>query len=87
MSDPKPLLDLFAIEDLWTSEQRMARDAVRRFSREVCLPKFQGAFRDEVFPDELIPGLGELGVLGANLKGYGCAGMDEVAYGLVMREV
>ena len=84
---PKPLLDLFAVEDLWNDEQIMVRDAVRRFARSQCAPRFQGAFRDEIFPDELIPGLGELGVLGANLKGYGCAGMDEVSYGLVMREL
>ena len=82
-----PLLDLFAIEELWTEEQRIVRDSVRRFSRQEFGPGVAQWYLDEVFPNELIPGLGELGVLGANLHGYGCAGMDSTAYGLIMREL
>jgi len=82
-----PLLDLFAIESQWTSEQRMVRDSVRQFSREVFGEQVQRCFREEVFPNELIPQIGELGVLGANLQGYGCAGLDSTSYGLIMREV
>ena len=70
-----PLLDLFAIEELWTEEQRIVRDSVRRFSRQEFRPGVAQWYLDEVFPNELIPGLGELGVLGANLHGYGCAGI------------
>ncbi len=84
---PTPLLDLFAVEELLTEEQRMVRDAVRAFSRREFLPRVRDAYRDEVFPDDLVPGIAALGVLGANLQGYGCAGMDSVAYGVAMREL
>ncbi len=82
-----PLLDLFAIESQWTEEQRMVRDSVRSFARKAYLPGLRQWYRDEVFPNELIPQIGALGVLGANLEGYGCAGMDATSYGLIMREV
>ena len=85
--NPTPLLDLFAIEDQWTEEQRMVRDSVRSFARNEFGPGVHRWYLNEEFPDELIPGLGNIGVLGANLTGYGCAGMDSVAYGLVMREL
>jgi glutaryl-CoA dehydrogenase len=85
--EPTPLLDLFAIESLWTEEQRMVRDSVRAFTRKTYAPRIREAYRDEVFPNDLIPEIGRLGVLGANLKGYGCAGMDSASYGLAMREL
>lgn len=87
MSAATPLLDLFAIEALWTEEQRMVRDSVRAFSREVFEPRVAQSYLDETFPDDLIPAIGKLGVLGANLTGYGCAGLDATAYGLIMREL
>ena len=80
------LLDLFAIESQWTDDQRIVRDAVRGFAREIFNPRVQQAFREETFPDDLIPQIGALGVLGANLTGYGCAGLDSVSYGLAMRD-
>lgn len=82
-----PLLDLFEIESLLNEEQKMIRDSVRSFSREVYQPRVQQCFRDETFPEDLIPQIGALGVLGANLDGYGCPGLDSVSYGLIMREV
>ncbi len=82
-----PLLDLFAIESLWNEEQRMVRDSVRKFARGTFQKVVQEAFRTETFPNELIPQIGALGVLGANLHGYGCAGMDSTSYGLSMREL
>ncbi len=85
--EPAALLDQFAIESLWTEEQRMVRDAVRAFSRRTYEPRVRQCFRDEVFPDDLVPQIGALGVLGANLQGYGCAGMDSTSYGLAMREL
>lgn len=81
------LLDLFAIESLWTTEQRLVRDSVRAFARERYAPVLRRCWDEERFPDELVPELGALGVLGAQLEGYGCAGMDATAYGLVMREL
>ena len=81
------LLDIFAIESKWSEEQRMVRDAVRRFSREVYAPRVEECFREERFPDELTSQIGALGVLGAQLKGYGCGGLDATSYGLIMREL
>ena len=84
---PTPLLDLFAIEKLLNSDQRAIRDSVRAFSRDIYAPHVQACFREERFPNELIGQIGELGVLGANLEGYGCLGLDAVSYGLIMREI
>ena len=85
--NPTPLLDLFDIESLWNEEQCMVRDNVRRFARNEFAPGVAEWYINETFPDELIPSLGSLGVLGANLTGYGCAGLDATAYGLIMREL
>lgn len=82
-----PLLEQFGIEARLDESQRMVRDSVRAFARNKYLPRVQQAFRDEVFPDDLVPAIGALGVLGANLEGYGCAGMDSASYGLAMREL
>jgi glutaryl-CoA dehydrogenase len=82
-----PLLDQFGIEARLDASQRMVRDSVRAFARNKYLPRVQQAFRDEVFPDDLVPAIGALGVLGANLEGYGCAGMDSASYGVAMREL
>ena len=87
MKAPAHLLDQFAIESMWTEEQRMIRDSVRAFSRGVFQPRVAQCYLDETFPDDLIPQIGALGVLGANLTGYGCAGLDATAYGLIMREL
>ena len=84
---PAHVLEQFGVEARLTLEQRMVRDSVRAFARGVFLPRVQQAFRDEVFPDDLIPAIGALGVLGANLEGYGCAGMDSASYGVAMREL
>ena len=63
------------------------RQTARRFVDERVLPVIRDCFRDGRFPSELIPELGRLGLLGANLEGYGCAGMSNVEYGLVMQEI
>ena len=71
-----------------SSEERMARDPVRRFVDEAVLPVIEEAYLEGRFPKEIVPGLAELGVLGANLpEEYGCAGMNNVAYGLIMQEL
>src|SRR5262245_4583179 len=65
----------------------MVRDAIRSFVSDNVLPIIEKCAREAVFPVHLVPKLGELGVLGANLKGYGCAGLNAVAYGLIMQEL
>lgn len=79
--------DFYDIDGLLSDEERMARDSVRAFVDERLNPIIAKHFEDGTFPTELIPEFGALGVLGANLQGYGCAGMGDVAYGLVMQEL
>lgn len=80
-------LDYYEIEDLLTEEERLVRDTVRSFVTEKVLPIIAHHNREGTFPVELIPEMAELGLLGANLKGYGCTGLNHVAYGLIMREL
>ena len=63
------------------------RQTARRFAEERILPLIRDCYRDARFPTELIPEMAELGFLGANLEGYGCAGMSNVEYGLIMQEL
>lgn len=79
--------DYYDVDALLTAEERLTRDTVRSFVEQECLPLLEGCFSREEFPRHLIPRMGELGVFGANLHGYGCAGMNNVAYGLVMQEL
>jgi len=85
--EPRHLLDLFAIESLWSESQRMVRDTVRRFARTVYAERVRTCYREGRFPEDLIRPVAELGVMGAHLEGYGCAGMDATSYGLAMREL
>jgi len=85
---PFEALDFYRIEDELDSEERIVRDTIREFVDKEFLPRVVEHFRqDGSFPMELVPKLGELGLFGANLTGYGCAGMGNVAYGLVMQEL
>jgi len=78
---------LMAIEPLLSDEERAARDATRAWVNERFRPQLTEAHRQGEFPKALIPELAELGVFGANLQGYGCAGMSNVGYGLVLQEL
>ncbi len=80
-------VDYYGIEALLGEEERMVRDAVRDWVEAEFLPVVTQHHRAGTFPVELIPQLGELGVFGATLKGYGCAGLNHVAYGLTMQEL
>src|ERR1043166_1756180 len=80
--------DFFGIDTQLSDEERAVRDSVRRFVDEQILPIIGKAYVDGRFPKELIPAMAELGVLGANLpEEYGCAGLNNVAYGLIMQEL
>lgn len=63
------------------------RQSARQFVDDRVVPLMRDCFRDARFPEELIPELAQMGFLGANLEGYGCAGMNNVEYGLVMQEI
>ena len=80
--------DFYDIESLLSEEERMVRDTIRDWVEDRLLPIIGDAFVEHRFPRELIPEIGELGVLGANLPAdYGCAGLNNVAYGLIMQEL
>jgi glutaryl-CoA dehydrogenase len=78
---------LYRLDDALSAEERAVRDAVARLVDGEVLPVIGRHFREGTFPAQLIPRLGELGVLGANLTGYGCAGVSNVAYGLGLQEL
>jgi glutaryl-CoA dehydrogenase len=80
-------VDYYGIEELLAPEERLIRDTVRAFVEAEVLPVIDQHNRAGTFPVHLIGRLGELGVLGANLRGYGCAGINNVAYGLAMQEL
>jgi glutaryl-CoA dehydrogenase len=87
MADSLKDLDYFNLDDLLTSEERATRDTVKRFVQREVLPQVERHFANETFPVELVAQMAELGMFGANIKGYGCAGMNNVAYGLIMQEL
>jgi glutaryl-CoA dehydrogenase len=80
-------LDLLAVDDLLSEEERLVRDTARAFVTDRVLPIIERHFRAGTFPKELVPHMASLGLLGANLEGYGCAGLNNVAYGLIMQEL
>jgi glutaryl-CoA dehydrogenase len=79
--------DYGRLDDLLTDEEKLIRRSVRSFVDERVLPIIARAFREERFPAELVPAIADLGLLGASLEGYGCAGLGSVAYGLVLQEL
>jgi len=78
---------LYRLDDALTADERAVRDAVARVVDDEVLPIIGRHFREGAFPAQLVPRLGELGILGANLSGYGCAGVSNVAYGLGLQEL
>ncbi len=70
-----------------TEEERMVRDAAFSYAQEKLQPRVQSAFREEKFDRTILREMGEQGFLGATLKGYGCAGINAVSYGLLAREI
>ena len=82
-----PGVDYLRIDSLFSEQELLVRETARRFVDERVVPLIRDCFRDARFPQELIPEMAALGFLGANLEGYGCAGMNNVEYGLVMQEL
>jgi glutaryl-CoA dehydrogenase len=80
-------VDFLDLDSSFSDEELLARRTARQFVDDRVLPIIDKHYRDATFPTELVPQLGELGFFGANLKGYGCAEMSNVAYGLVMQEL
>lgn len=86
-AEPLSLDALSAIAAELSDEERGIQAQVRRFVRERFLPRIGRAFAEERFPLDLVPELAALGVLGASLPGYGCAGLSTVQYGLMLQEL
>jgi glutaryl-CoA dehydrogenase len=89
MSDKPSLdpLDFIAIEAHLSDEERMLRDTARRFVAERVMPGIEKWFEAGEFPREISTEVGELGLLGMHLSGYGCAGVNAVSYGLACLEL
>jgi glutaryl-CoA dehydrogenase len=81
------ITDLYRIDDLLSADERALRDTVARFIDAEYLPIVGQHFRHNTFPNHLIPKLADLGVFGATIEGYGCAGLSNVAYGLILQEL
>jgi len=80
-------LDLYNVSGELSDEERMIRDSVARFVDERALPLIPECFDTGRFPEELIPEIADLGLLGSSLEGYGCAGLNSVSYGLICQEL
>ncbi len=79
--------DFFDLSRHFTPEERSIRDSVRAFVDARILPNIAHHWEHGTFPTEIIPEVGELGLLGCNLQGYGCAGLSDIGYGLAMQEL
>jgi glutaryl-CoA dehydrogenase len=80
-------VDFLAIDSCFTEEELLVRQTARQFVDERVIPLIRDCFREARFPSELIREMAGLGFLGANLQGYGCAGLSNVEYGLIMQEL
>src|SRR3954468_19921312 len=80
-------VDFVEFDSLLNDDERLVRDTTRRFIEENLVPIVEECNRAGRFPRELVKPMAELGFFGASLKGYGCAGMSNVEYGLVMQEL
>jgi glutaryl-CoA dehydrogenase len=90
MTAPEPAFrwdDALRLDDELTAEERLVRDSARDYAREKLMPRVIDANRHERFDREILREMGDLGLLGPTIEGYGCAGASYVAYGLVAREV
>jgi glutaryl-CoA dehydrogenase len=80
-------VDYLNIDSQFSDQEKLVRQTARQFVEDNVMPVIRECFREGKFPMHLIPQMGELGFFGANLEGYGCAGMSNVEYGLLMQEL
>jgi glutaryl-CoA dehydrogenase len=79
--------DFLNLDSGFTEDELLVRRTARDFVEDKIIPIIEDCFREGRFPRELVPVMGQLGFFGANLEGYGCAGMSNVEYGLVTQEL
>jgi glutaryl-CoA dehydrogenase len=82
-----PGVDYLKIDSQFTEQELLVRQTARQFVDDRVLPLMRDCYREGRFPSELVPEMARLGFLGANIEGYGCAGMNSVEYGLIMQEL
>ena len=80
-------LDLFDVRACLSDEERLVQDSVARFVTAEVAPLIRECFEQHRFPHELVPGLANLGLLGASIQGYDCAGLNGISYGLICQEL
>lgn len=80
-------LDALNLQDQLTEEERMVQDSAKTFCQEKLMPRVLMANRHENFDVNIMKEMGEMGLLGPTLKGYGCAGMGYVSYGLIANAI
>jgi glutaryl-CoA dehydrogenase len=86
-AQPLDPLDLFDVRSLLTEDELLIRDSVARLVADKVLPLIREHFEQHRFPREIVPELAALGLFGASLEGYGCAGLGAVSYGLISQEL
>jgi glutaryl-CoA dehydrogenase len=82
-----PGVDYLLVDSMLSEQEVLIRQTARQFVDEQAIPLMREAFNKAQFPKDLIPRMAELGFYGANLEGYGCAGLGNVEYGLIMQEL
>jgi glutaryl-CoA dehydrogenase len=80
-------VDYLQIESLFNEEEVLVRQTARQFVDDRIIPVIKDCYNEGRFPMDVVPLMGELGFFGANLEGYGCAGLSNVEYGLIMQEL
>jgi len=80
-------VDYAEIDSLFSDEEKLVRQTVREFVDKEVIPYIEDWNREGKFPHHLVPLMAELGFYGANIEGYGCAGLSNVHYGLIMQEL
>ena len=80
-------VDYLEIDSLLNDDEKLVRQMVREFVEKEIIPHIEEWNREGKFPLQLVPLMAELGFYGANMEGYGCAGMSNVQYGLIMQEL
>jgi len=79
--------DILNLQELLSEEELSIQQTARDYCQDKLMPRILKANRDEVFDKDIYQEMGELGFLGAPIKGYGCAGVNYVSYGLIAREI
>ena len=87
LNAPLDPLDLFDVQSELSDDERMVRSSVARFVDDKVIPVIRDAFERHYFPQDLVPQIAELGLLGSSIDGYDCAGLNSVSYGLICQEL